>query len=239
MCNDAALTRAIALNNIFKSFFFNKNPEIENGLVQKHPINRIIRDLIKVSPRFYTEYIRTSKFYNLKSVFDHLQKVPIEVLKEFVEYHNTPSRIKQKGAFHFYETVTFDYTLFTLLHEMFWKKVEEYQLTTVVDLYSVKKKIEEVNKKRSAIKKNKYNKKASVTRKLNPTQVLLASFLVQQNFSLEELKKTMPKTSYHRLSQDLKDVGISMNHTDLKIHVPNLDYQDYKLYFSKFHRESK
>ncbi|MCW3106620.1 MAG: hypothetical protein JWQ09_1126 [Segetibacter sp.] len=202
--------RRSMLNYLVNHYFFVSKGENLHPQYSEHVLSRTFKNLIVFGYKeFYEKYKKKHKKFTLQSVFD--------VTNDFMYLFDA-------------DTITFDETIFQILHRVFYKKVKDFQLTTILSPGEVLNRIDTANadnKIKNSLRRTKKSGKDSWR--------LLSVALLQQVMNLEELKQFMPKSTFYDLKKDLKTIGIKTGDTSLTIPQPKLDYFDYKLYFSKFH----
>lgn len=205
------------LNYLTSHYFFVSGAKQLYAKYSEHPLSKWGRQLLtmfpagqnKIERKLYEKFIKRSKSFTLKSEFD-IFKDPYDLAEA--------------------ENVTFDKTIFEILVNTFFKKVNEYQMDKCLNISSIADKIDEYNENNAL--KNKL-RRTPVSGKSN-TRILVTALLAQ-NMDLEALKPYIPERSFSRMKQDLKLIGITTTDHQLSIPKPRTDYLDYKIYMNKLH----
>lgn len=123
----------------------------------------------------------------------------------------------------------FDLMLFECLFNRFWQKVKDYQLSVPLSVFDIKTKIDQANS--TVDLKNTMRKKP----KQKNSSGLLISSLLSQFVDIDTLKAYLPSSTFYDLKADLKKLGINMYNKNIGVPPPPLTYQEYKVYFGKYH----
>lgn len=208
------------INYLFNSYFFDSERRGNRVDIQTHPVNKVLKAFVTFGFSKYYSYFKTKqKTFSLESDYDSYSTNR----KNFEVY---------KDNFN----VTFDYSIFSILYEQFWNRVKQYQLNVKMSIGQVVDNITEYNK--SCELKNRirraYDGKQVASELVNSRMVILA--ILSQYVNLQELYKAklIPKSTYYRIREDLKKVGISEYSANTAIPTPPLDYLDYKYYFGRY-----
>ncbi|UAY54787.1 phage/plasmid replication domain-containing protein [Arachidicoccus terrestris] len=127
--------------------------------------------------------------------------------------------------------LSFNFSIFNILYLEFWERVREYQIKNDLDINAIVSRINNYNG--DVELKNKL--RADPQKQVQNFRLLSTALLVQSGFDIAEFKQYLPKTSYYRLLDDLKKIGLSTRSAALNIPSPALDYVEYKIYFLKYH----
>lgn len=214
--------------NLFKKKDSTITPEYTN-----HPIQKFWNVLIGAGfQKIYTNYLRTSKFFTLKSFYD--LDFPIQTKLDAIKSHNSQDSKIEKRYHKVEDTITFDQTVFKMLYDTFWNKVKDYQLTQVMDVPTLEKAIDNIEQQRLGINRMKLGNHEDKLR-FDKNKLLFCALLINQGMTLDNLKNYMPKTTYYRLKGQLNKLGVTSNNVGISITPPRIDYLDYRLIFSKYH----
>lgn len=224
--------RSSYLSYLMQHYFFTSEAKSMYAEYSNHSVPLIWQDLIKKGyHKVYENYCRTGKFFTLQSIYDINQS---NFVGRFFE-HNTSKNNLTKDYYNILDTVTFDRSIFSMLFNTFWDKVKQYQLTQIVDVVGMTKKIDLVKSEIKA-RKTLITSNAKEERQIDKTRMIILGLLINCNFNINQLKKYMPLRTFERIVFDLKKLGIDSKHSNINIPLPRLDYLDYRIYFSKFIR---
>ncbi|QNK64256.1 hypothetical protein H7F33_07165 [Pedobacter sp. PAMC26386] len=127
---------------------------------------------------------------------------------------------------------TFNFQIFNIMYERFWKKVKDYQLNIPMTPYDVMAKINSVNDI-TELKNNMLPKRLQKSTK--DVNRLLVLAMLSQYMDVENLKRYLPKSSFFRMKGELNKMGINMYNNNHTIPAPPIDYLEYRYIFgSKF-----
>lgn len=213
--------RSSYMNYLLQQLFYASKKMVDMPEYNDHPVKL-----------FYT---RWNLFYG-QSSFNRRQKTQLEKFvtrsKQFT-VRSTFDHTGDPALLINTDTVTFDRQLFGLLYSAFWAKVKEYQLETCFSFHGVLQKIREFNKDNERKNKLRIEKRGG----LSESRLIIPA-LLSQYMALDNLKQYMDRTTYWRLQNDFKKLGMSANTTNIIIPKPKLDYSDYKIFMARYiHRE--
>lgn len=123
---------------------------------------------------------------------------------------------------------TFNFQIFDIMYQRFWKKVKDYQLNIPMTPYDVMAKINTVNSV-TEIKNNMLPKRLQKSTKDVNRLLILA--MLSQYMDVENLKRYLPKSSFFRMKGELNKIGINMYNNNHTIPAPPIDYLEYKYIF--------
>lgn len=122
-----------------------------------------------------------------------------------------------------YNDVTFDKSLYTVLHAVFMAKVKDYQITNVPTTQTIDEKIKEHNER--AKNYGRYMSGFAAEQKQISN---LKMFALLSNFlNPIDLKKMLPHRTYYDLKKRAKNLGIELGNGFLNIPTPSIDYGQY------------
>ena len=221
--------RTSFLSYLMQHYFFTSEAKSLYPQFGEHTVPKTWQKIIALGyAKVYQNYCRTGKFFTLKSIYDYR----VNILHELKDHNSNKHRIARTD-YNLYDTVTFDESIFQMLHDTFWAKVQQYQLSQVMDVTQLSKKIDEYKsdvKTRSKLKMSTSKEE----RTMDKTRMLILGLLVNQNYNIDNLKAFIPLRTFERIKHDLKKLGITSNHTNLSIVLPKLDYLDYRIFFGQF-----
>lgn len=120
---------------------------------------------------------------------------------------------------------TFDFDLFSKCYDFFIDRVNALQLSKKLSVNEIYEKLQEFSDKKKALKGRPIDLS---------TNVVIAT--LSQYVDLAELKGVIPKTTFYRYRNTLKDVGIPQYGIE-DIHPPALDFAEYFFNLGKYHQE--
>lgn len=203
--------RKSMMNYLVQHYFNASKTEANYTAYAHHPYTKFCRWLVMYAEaKTYDRYVRTQKSFTIKSEFD--MNCTNDVIFDS-------------------KNITFDETVFTLMHNTFIDKIKQYQVVNACSVAGVVDKINqhnENNELKNTLRRKKENN-------LGTYRLISAALLIMKGFKIDEFKQYMPQSSLYRLKADLKKVGVTDKHADLNMPVPRIDYLDYKIYFKQFH----
>ncbi|MFD2921320.1 phage/plasmid replication protein [Terrimonas rubra] len=205
------------INYLLKYYLFSSKVAADMAIFNHHPVKRFYQRYQELSPersfnkKNKTEiekFVSRTKQFSLASAFDKITRHDLLI-------HQS--------------NVTFDQDIFTMMYNVFWDKVRQYQLTTTVSIAQLQHKIKEVNDK------VKHYKKLGIKgQKAKDSSRLVIAALLFQHMNIDHLKQYIPERTFYDLKKDMSNLGIGSNSTMLNIPQPKIDYSDYKIIFLNY-----
>lgn len=226
--------RSSYMSYLMQHYFFVSAKESLYPQYADHIVAKTFKQFVTLGyQKVYENYKRSGKFFTMKSVFD-LTKDPKQLLHLLMNHNSSKAKVERRD-YQVLDTVTFDQTMFTILYNTFWDKVKQYQLTKVMSISEMSERIEKIKDDAKFRKKNGLAT-GKDERNMDKTRLLVCGLLIQQNYNFSGLKKFIPKTTYYRLKNELKVLGITPKNTNCSVPLPRIDYRDYLIQFRKFHK---
>lgn len=194
------------LNWVFSQNFLESKRKAENPFVNNHPLFKFLKKLVMLTNirnnKNFERWLKGSKMFTVTS-----HSSAPEVIDELINENS----------------ITFDYTIFSLLHSEFRQRVNAYQITEACDYQQIKNRIKELNDIQQSLKDNGLNGKTKDAHRM------LTAGLLLQKYSWSDLKELMPSRTFYRLRKDLLHIGITESTRKINIPAPRTDYFDFFL----------
>lgn len=202
--------RSSMLNYLVQFYFMTGQTSALDQKYSDHRISKFARSLVlHLGTKAYEKFKDRAKRFTLKSPFDY--DLPLE------------ARFNS-------DSITFDETIFSICYDLFWRKVKDYQLTMLLDVNTVVKRIDDMNEA-SAIRSKYAKKERGIPRSTSILLTLLANRMTE----FEQIKRHIPRRTYFQWQANLKKIGVNATDTHLRFAQPRTDYFDYKLQFLQAH----